>query len=239
VRKTNKQTLWGLAAGLLMSCAQAGAANSTTVDLSHFKVELTDLAPSDGIAPAITFAPAGGAYQRQYLVYEDEAWRPSHKDYAELFSYGDHVLTGPHVEVRVSSQPFELAVQVSSPSDNVFAFGSAMWEQKFSLTPHTQALFTVDIDTTQTNDISNTWAVMAVTDQDWTSFNSEARSYEPGTMHRSLTGMVVSMGDERMRTLSLSVFGFLAAPIPEPATYAMLLGGLAVVGWRGRRRQGA
>lgn len=234
-----KKTVMVLAACILANSAHAEPANRAYVTLSHFKVELTDLAPGDGIAPAIVFAPASGAYLYQEAEYFLPDWEYPSMDTAMFSGYGEHRFTGPGIDVRIATQPFELAVQAAA-RDDATAVGNAYWELDFTLAPHTQALFSVDVDSSNTlTGRSDTMAEMFAIDRDRYSFMSQANSFEAGSLHRSLTGMVVSGGDERARTLDLSVVAqaWEGTPaVPEPAHYAMLLAGLATVGWRARRR---
>jgi hypothetical protein len=232
-----KQALMGLAAGLLMSYAQAEPLNNAHTVLSNFKVDLTDLAPADGIAPAITFKPAGEAFSYQDFYYDDNTVSPGPSERLQFYGYGEHTVTQPGVNLQVSTQPFALGVHLSGAMHDVTAFGGTMWQLDFSLTPHTSAVFTVDLDTAQGTDTSFTRASMEVKESEfWNAFLSEATTSETGATHRSLSGTLVSADEERMRTLNMFVFAFMAAPIPEPSTYAMLLAGLAVIGWRARRR---
>jgi hypothetical protein len=237
VEKKYRKYVLGLAAGLAMGNAQANLPDSASVMLSNFKVTLTDLAPGDGIAPAIVFAPAAYAYLNQGLSYYDYGI-PWDSGNAYFDGYGDHALIASNASLHGSMQPFQLALRLATSSQSVDAYGYSNWELDFSLTPHTKALFTIDLDSAQAYGAGHTWGGMSVYDNGWASFSSEASSFEAGAMQRSLTGMVVSGGDERWRTLDLSASAAIyeLAPVPEPAAYAMLLAGLSIFGWRARRR---
>lgn len=237
---TQKHCLLGLAVGLLMSVARAEPANTASMALSNFKVELTDLAPGDGIAPAITFRPNDTAFSYQDFYYDDNTSPSGGSERLQYYGYGEHTVLRPGVNLHVSTQPFALTTQISGALYDVTAFGGTTWQLDFSLTPHTSAVFTADIDLAQTTATSFTRASMDVLKAPfWYDFTSVIDSHEPGAMHDSLSGTVVSDGDEPMRTLNLFVFAYMAAPIPEPHNYALLLAGLAVVGWRVRRRSAA
>jgi hypothetical protein len=240
VWNTQKHCLAGLAAGLLMSVAQAEPANTASMALSNFKVELTDLAPGDGIAPAITFRPTDTAFSYQDFYYDDNTSPSGGSERLQYYGYGEHAVLRPGVNLHVSTQPFALAAQISGALYDVTAFAGTTWQLEFSLTPHTSAVFTADIDTVQTTATSFTRASMEVQKAPfWYDFTSAIDTHAPGALHDSLSGTVISDGDEPVRTLNLFVFAFMAAPIPEPHNYALLLAGLAVVGWRVRRRSAA
>lgn len=57
----------------------------------------------------------------------------------------------------------------------------------------------------------------------------------PGGGAEMLVEMIVEPNGNELGTY-VNVFHYTLAPVPEPATYALMLGGLAAVGWLARRR---
>jgi hypothetical protein len=94
---------------------------------------------------------------------------------------------------------------------------------------------------------TDTWATYSVMFQPtWSDAEAEAAGWETDFPDGSgSVSWAMTMGDvyttevrfDGSRTLLVGIDNFTLAPVPEPGTWALMLAGLAGLGWMGRRRK--
>lgn len=230
-----------VAAAILAAVAAGGAAPAraeatANVSLDNFRYRLVDLAPDDGIAPSISltsyYAYADGT------LYDLEGAVTGTATINSFGSAGYDTATGSgHFNVQYSATSMQL--------DTLSGTASAQSSHTllFTLSPHTEVVF--DIGATlsaaagpDSNAAATASLFSGILD---TSGDEDLIAIGSGTRLAQMSVSTISGADWARGSVS-----FLAAvaanayvpPVPEPASGAMLAGGLALIGGLlGRRPQ--
>lgn len=223
------------AAVLSTGLATSASAAVAKAEIKGFTIELIDLDLSDSITPSFTFN-----YQR--------GWNGS---YFDTSIYGARIYYESKTPIQV--QIGKTGVYMF-PTENGLSSGAtaldrytgassqAYLKYGFTLTPHTQVKLsaTSSISTLQAGGSANarTWFGGRTAGDTPLFFDTlESTWGVDGASTKLFTG-TFSSGDTALNGvygLYASV-GASAPPIPEPATYGMLLAGLGVLGMAARRR---
>jgi hypothetical protein len=234
-----------LAFALLAPGAHAANA-SASAQISNLTYQLVDLDPNDGILPTITFATS-------YLGQASTSWYPYASDTSGAL--GSTGVTWSSGSAATSSGATALSAHSSLSSDWYSRYDAdASQYLPFTLSPHTSLLITAagaldvvpggatrssaSISFTAQLDFLSPGGVKGGTyyDQSYASQDG-ARDYSFSAYLAS--GATAQNGFLQLRaqtSLELDAPTDPANPVPEPETWGMLLGGLAVVGGLARRR---
>ncbi len=236
-----------LKAALLSAALSAGAAapalaqQAAEVTVGQLRWELVDLAPDDGIDPWI--GVNAYATQSYASVYDQEG---NEIDGVRIDAYGatgfDNGYASLHADTRADTASAMLTLYSG------YGYVSANRSFRFTLAPNTQVNFYAD---------TAIWAAAEAPGVSWPTalaelygslpgYNDGERfmqtfRLEDGTYQGTLSVTAASQGEWASGYLALDAYAVAeshAAPVPEPASAAMLMGGLGVVGALARRRRG-
>jgi hypothetical protein len=227
-------------AGGIGAAAAAGAQQLAGVNVGQLRWELVDLAPDDGIAPWI--GVNGYATQSYASVYDQDG---NEIDGVRIAQYGTTGFDNGYASLHANAQPDAASVLLALHSG--YGYVSANRSFRFTLSPNTQVNFHAD---------AAMWAAPESPGVSWPNALAELYGSLPGyqdgerfaqtfrltdgTLNDTLTVSAVSQGEWSNGYLALDAYAVAeshAAPVPEPATYGMLLGGIAVLAVAGRRRR--
>lgn len=235
-----KRTLAALALGALACTALPALAQHTAgVTVGHLGYQLIDLAPDDGIAPWIGL----GSYQTMAYasIYDQEGNRIDASRIETMGTTGfDNGYASLHADAGEDSASIRLALYSG------YGYAAADRAFRFTLAPHTQVVFSVDADM---------WAHAEAPGVSWPTalaelygslpgFNDDEQflsnfRLEDGVRQGSLSVTAASQGEWVTGRLAFTAYAVAeshAAPVPEPAAYGMMLGGLALLGAIRKRR---
>ena len=173
---------WAVLGVLALACAPARADGTATASLADLHLELVDLAPGDGIAPAVTFSgPDGGSYAAAeasvdvHSVSGAQAFDPLSVSVGPLDGYG--------ASASIAGDFFagSLAMQANAFSSNVHVGGAdasallyddhvvGLPNLPFTLSPHTRLVISgagacAAVDTLALTDIASAEIFMGLTD---------------------------------------------------------------------------
>lgn len=152
-----------LATALAIAGSNALAAASASVTVSGLKITLVDLAPADGIAPAITFTTPAVATAISVLYFngnENGFQQTTGNSLFGTYSQTGGLLASTH-DIELSGNPlssagatFSVVEQASSPQAGiyVYAYTDAGLDQApnfnaigFTLSPNTEVIVTADV----------------------------------------------------------------------------------------------
>ena len=230
-----------LLAGGIGIAGTAGAQQLAGVAVGQLRWELVDLTPDDGITPWIGMNSY--ATQSYASVYDQEG---NEIDGVRIDRYGTTGFDNGYASMQANAQPNAANVLLTVHSG--YGYVSANRSFRFILSPHTQVNFFADADL---------WATPEKPGISWPNALAELYGSLPGyndgerfmqsfhltdgTLHDTLTVSAASQGEWVNGYLALDAYAVAeshVAPVPEPATYGMLLGGLGLLALVGRRRIG-
>jgi hypothetical protein len=224
-------------AALVAVTASASAQQAAGVDIGALRWELVDLTPDDGIAPWIGL----NAYATQSYasIYDQEG---NEIDGVRIDQYGKTGFDNGYASLHANTQPDAAGVLLTLHSG--YGYVSANRSFRFTLSPNTQVNFHAD---------ASLWATPEAPGVSWPNALAELYGSLPGyndgerfmqtlrltdgTLHDTLTVSAASQGDWANGYLALDAYAVaesLAAPVPEPATYGMLVAGLGLLAGAGR-----
>ncbi|MTW01981.1 PEP-CTERM sorting domain-containing protein [Duganella ginsengisoli] len=204
--------------------------------VSGVTVNLIDLDTTDGVTPSITFNTEYGyaGYTIRHL--------PGYNDYISggtNFGAVHNSSQWAIADASVGTRSLSLGVQTLQA--NVTAELSARSDTLFTLSKNTLAIFSVPYTVSLTKSskefLDTSFKFSAGVpgsyfDSDYTFRRGQVSSTLFGEIY---TGSSAGEGSlNLLATIYTSTSG--TPPIPEPGTYAMLLAGLGVIGWRLRQR---
>ncbi|MDM5177442.1 PEP-CTERM sorting domain-containing protein [Massilia sp. DJPM01] len=235
-------TACALAAALSSAAGQTGAA-SASVQISNVRIELIDLDPNDQITPWVQFG------------YRDVAMNANLNDGGELqeiFWPGSVQLSRPYGEAAamVGDGIMRSSAQIRDSrlagGARVSALGSD-WRM-FELSPNTQLKLTLSVSL-QADDglgessraVASIYGYVSAFDQSGTpdQFDDKLQNFSGARTvdYRSTLSTGQAAGHGTIGWAAYSYAQGSAAPVPEPASYAMLLAGLAAIGTCRLRRR--
>lgn len=224
-----------LIAMTLLPLVLPGAAMATQASftVSGVTVNLIDLDATDGVTPAITFLNeyGGASYTVQHQPGNQYSW-----DYTAMGTV-THSSQWAFAEATKGPMSLSVAAQVLQP--NTSAEVRASWGSSFTLSKNTLAIFslpyTVSLTKSSANYLSTSFNFSGYVPG--SSFDTDY-TFRRGQVNSTLFGEIYtgSSAAQGYFDMGATLFASDAPPIPEPGTYAMLLAGLGVVGWRLRQR---
>lgn len=214
----------------------AAIAATSKAEISGFNIQLIDLDPMDGIAPAMTIAEPMGTFVHYYIVAEGLDERGSLSDFGTL----QHDSLSGSVFSMAGADAFS-SVAVLDARYGLVQAGSYQYFT-FWLTPNSAAVFsaTAAFETKAQHDSRN-YAAAYMDGLLWygarfshllSTANSPVDETASGTFYGELhTGSTQEGG---MLSIGTTAIAQIQA-VPEPGSWTMLLAGFAVVGLAARR----
>jgi hypothetical protein len=229
-----------LAAAILAAFAiPALAQQAAQVTTGALRWELVDLAPDDGIAPWI--GVNAYATQSYASVYDQEG---NEIDAARIGAYGSTGFDNGYASLHADTREDRATAALTLHSG--YGYVSANRSFRFTLSPNTEVHFHADADM---------WALPEAPGVSWPTALAELYGslpgyhdgerfmqtfrLEDGVRQGTLAVTAATGGDWSSGYLALDAYAVAeshAAPVPEPASAAMLMGGLGVLGALARRR---
>lgn len=234
--------LLGCAAAAL--CAPAAHAESTAAaSLTGISYELIDLNPNDGIAASLSLTD-----QSTFLAsagFMDNSGLPNPLDFK--FAQGaTAVATGAG---NAGSSFDGIAAQAHANVTGKSFLSGAIVGWNFVLSANTTVVFkglasasVASTGNTTAYGDAGIFARYATPSAPQASYVTDHVLLNSGTEGRTVTFSLSSSNESMSGLVGMEAWTagaeVPAAPVPEPGTYAMLLGGLALLAYRARRRQG-
>lgn len=247
-----------MASALCLNSAQAAGTASASVSI--VEIVLTDLDLTDGITPSLQLlAPSRTASRANatYLNATPRAWIGENKGSSDYFGSLNAQTSVPNQVFGTASKSGDsletLAVSTSMSAGNSSILrteADAMSFVEFLLSPNTSLSITFDMSVSADSVTGQSRDAMAYTsayiDYIWAprpigpSFNKTYQEDEFGQHGQAgsvrWTGTIDSGASEEHLFMTINAISSVTpAPVPEPATYGMMLAGLALVGAAGRR----
>lgn len=239
--------LWLAGGALALPAAAQAPLGSASV--SQLTWQLIDLNPSDGIAPEISFHDS---------YYRTEVWYMAQGDVYErrtIEAAGTDAVNAGQASISATSlfNVAQASAGLTSLGQNGWAEARGVYSTRFRLTPYTGVLFSVRAEVDAATALPDGYSEGSVT------FNGSIGNYQSSIANSAfqddvrtqddalsllLRGYVHSEAGDAEGRLSLDAFARAntsapTSPVPEPATSAMLLAGLAIVGAGAARRRRA
>jgi hypothetical protein len=237
------------AAACAATLAPAGAlAGSASASLSGLVFQLVDLNPSDGITPSMVFDSLTDA--EPGMSYDQHTPDSYVYGYSEEYGVLYKPNAGGYTETRVATDALSSAAQVSQPGTQFQAVAS--WHLKYTLSPNT-ALITIMTAAVGvvpegsyghgraqfTNELANGRRSFGALRTREDGLPDAAQGTLYGSVRSDATSLVGHFTMSARATASAPAAPALGAvsPVPEPAEWALLLAGLAVLGCVTLRRR--
>lgn len=239
------------AAACAAALAPAGAlAGSASASLGGLVFQLVDLNPSDGVTPSMVFdsltdAEPGMSYDQHT---PDSYVYGYSEEYGVLYQPG----AGGYTETRVATDALSSAAQVGLPGAQFQAVAS--WHLKYTLSPNTAliTMMTAAVGVVPEGSYAHSRVEFQNELENGRRSFGALRTREnglPDTAQGTLYGSVRSDATSLVGHFTMSARATASAPavpalgavspVPEPAEWALLLAGLAVLGCLTLRRRQA
>jgi hypothetical protein len=254
-----------LSALLTVAAIQPVWAASATATVSGFTIELIDLNPDDGIAPSLTLTGADYLSGHLYLALtdgdtqEEQSWELD-DPFTPVSNALEHGTTataasltgnGTFESTTLWSTATAYGLSAPPPPYQAYAGATASTLPYYILSANTQVVFSYWVDLNVSNDDALNWADAATYARLY--YNPEWGLYEDAGLNLYSGAQIGSWTLSDEITLSYSNLGADATRIalhvesnagalaekvlvPEPQTSALLLVGLAALGFAARRR---
>ncbi|WP_227470374.1 PEP-CTERM sorting domain-containing protein [Massilia sp. YMA4] len=245
------------ALSLALAALSSGAvqAASSVATLSDYGFRLVDLNPYDGIAPSITFTSAEAHSYAGVAPIAGEGLTQT--DYASSAWYGDVSAQSSARGAKASSSVIDgkFTSRGAVEGEGQF-YANTQWGANFTLSAHTKLIFTGTASASYAgfgadypNDYGSAYLSVTLLDNQATGpynqvvhYSGGAYSYVPvpvDTMNERVRLEFFNNGDTDLYgrfNVDVGAAGTIA-PVPEPATYAMLVAGLLLTTAVARRRK--
>lgn len=226
-----------LPAALALPGAAMAAQGSLTV--SGVTVKLIDLDTTDGVTPSISFSneEGGGGSHVEHLP-----WPESIDIYRNSLGTATNASQWAIAEATIGSKSLNLSAETLQESVKINV--SANTRSSFTLSKNTLAVFSLPYTVSLTKSsgeylYSSLHFSAFVPD----SYFSSDYTFNKGPVTSTLFGEVyttdTALNGHFNMWAQITANSSGAPPVPEPGTYAMLLAGLGVIGWRLRQRNSA
>ena len=233
----------GLAAVTAPGVTQAASASAFVRDFSY---QLIDLDPADGIIPSLIFT--SDIINANAFANVNNLRGPPWDDELALTTYGRGTIEKVPGSASIEAAPGAAKADAIA-GRGAFSADSASGYQ-FTLTPNTHVVFSatariqvahdhLNHPPDQSSAFAGLLGEFVTSAGQRTDFDSHLYSESPGintipvAVH-AFTGKFAGTGNVRAQA---SAFALGVSPIPEPATWAMMVAGLAVAGVRILRRR--
>lgn len=222
--------------GLALLGASVHASEGRT-EIKSFSVQLIDTDTGDGIVPALTFGT--GDVFRFAGVYNPYDIRES-----AAYSYGTTIEGGDTGVAVTTVLPDSQSSEATNWGESSLAFSNAVHTLAFQLTPNTLAKFSAEVIFTMDRQ-GGGWArgiaSMFGSGGSDQYFSDELRSLGTPAVNTStgvLYGEFLNHDFATYGELRFTTEAYANSAVPEPGTWGMLLGGLAVIGAVAGKRSG-
>ncbi|WP_338761161.1 PEPxxWA-CTERM sorting domain-containing protein [Massilia sp. METH4] len=249
----NKTLRSALLCAVAAACASTDALAATvrqSVGFNNVQVSLTDLRPDDGIAPSFTVK----RYFTEYQHYMDDYATPKYDVYwtelvhgevpsAYEHQYGQAITSG-----ETSGTFGELSAFAQSSEANQIVSSGIRQVLEINLSPHTMLVFSGELyHTLELTDVGTVpyygafgqHVAVDTKDTHWTKIQGEVPGSPGETVTDRFWYAIANTEDTAnwvKLTLGTSAHAT-ALAVPEPSTWAMLLGGIGILAAVARRRQ--
>lgn len=232
---------------LAMAATSASQAATSSSSITHFSYSLVDLDPNDGIAPSLSLTSPSYWFATGY--YPDGFGSPDPVDILTQAGTSSISTTeGDATSRGDGSANVSSVVNATGHPTLLAAHATTQWH--FVLTPHTAVVLTGDgsihgevTDSVATDAVSQLFAAYRTTPAAPSeTYNSDSLYAYYGRDQSRQLSINFSSGDVELSGrlgISTDAYGqnISPLPVPEPATYAMLMGGLLAVAAVSRRKQ--
>lgn len=222
--------------------APALAQQAADVTVNHLGYQLIDLAPDDGIAPSLAWT--GDAAALAYAHVYDQAGLEI--DGVQIETFGTAGFDNAYAAMQVDAQSDTAHIRLDLYSG--YGFASSNQGFHFTLSPHTQVVFSSEADlwaapTPAPHDtltaLAELYGSLHLEGDADGAFYTQAR-VDAGTEHHTLSVTATSQDawvDGYLAMNAYAVAESHALPVPEPQTSGMFLCGLALMGLLERKRR--
>lgn len=230
-----------LAAALVVAASPARAVNSSA-DINNARFELIDLDLNDNIAPSISFWYRDDAMGAYFNIDEERQERYWQGSVSLGRPYGAATALVSDTKVHSSARIWD----GRQADDARFSSGGSQWFM-FELSANTQLRMSASVVLQADHALGETSRALANFYGYFSSFDQSVpgEHFEDRLQNIAGTRMVNYLGTLNTgQSAAHGIIGYstftevqgIAAPVPEPASYAMLLAGLAAIAVRCRRR---
>ncbi len=243
---------FGISAVLVSSGAMAQYSASTSASITNIGYQLFDLDPTDGITPGITFSSLYNESASSFSSARDsDLNRTDSQTIASLDPISTSVtLGGVSASSAYSANGFSSSGQIGREG-SYYSYGRTIYN--FQLTPKTLLVYFGDVsETADRNATGSNYTGASVSAQivelnSAGGFNQNSNFYRGVSLYGDLTSgrldttFVLSVINDNAVAINGFVYmqtyldGTVSA-VPEPETYAMMLGGLVLLSVLAKRR---
>lgn len=237
---------------MCLSSVHAATPSGASASLSDFSIELTDLAPDDGMPPSYAWSSSsteirstirapGSASDRRQSTVSGYLTGLTHAHSLPSAALEGTVGPGSVMQIRgTGDQDMSFILQAVTGAIDVYGF---------ILSPHTRLTFSA-LGTAHTTcppgaplDCQGTFARAGVVvdptgfEQSVDTLYHSPRQPEPGPVSRWLSASFSNLSSQHVALEVYADIALAVMPIPEPQAYVLLAGGVPVIVLLARRRR--